>query len=245
MKRKITLFAIVIFISSRLFASNYYWVGGSGNWSDFSNHWATTSGGGTFYNQVPQSTDNVYFDALSFTASGQIVTVDQTIVQCADMTWTGLPTTTPTFYGAFSDTLRIYGSLALSYGMNFNFYGHINMEATTIGKTIMTAGVSLSNSILTFNGIGGWTLQDALTYVFSIYLNNGTLNTNNQTVNTLAFYSTTTSARALNMGSSIFNLANYNGNLWTINPIGMTLNAGTSIINGSLSGTGGNFMEED
>jgi len=36
-------------------------VGGSGNWSDYSNHWATVSGGGTFQSQVPTSNDNVFF----------------------------------------------------------------------------------------------------------------------------------------------------------------------------------------
>jgi gliding motility-associated-like protein len=55
-------------------ASDYYWVGGSGTWSAFSTHWATSSGGSTFYSQIPQSTDNVIFDANSFSTSGQTVT---------------------------------------------------------------------------------------------------------------------------------------------------------------------------
>ncbi|HNR20081.1 MAG TPA: hypothetical protein PKL45_08870, partial [Bacteroidia bacterium] len=33
-------------------AADYYWVGGTGNWSDVS-HWATTSGGSTFHTQPP------------------------------------------------------------------------------------------------------------------------------------------------------------------------------------------------
>ena len=35
----------------------YYWVGGTGNWNDVS-HWATTSGGTTFYTVPPDSSAN-------------------------------------------------------------------------------------------------------------------------------------------------------------------------------------------
>ena len=38
-------------------ANEYYWVGGTGNWSDFASHWATSSGGSSFYLQIPQSGD--------------------------------------------------------------------------------------------------------------------------------------------------------------------------------------------
>ncbi len=80
MKIKTTLLVIAILTSISSNALNYFWVGGSGTWSDFNNHWATTSGGNIFHNQVPQSTDNVYFDVNSFSSSGQTVTIDQTVV---------------------------------------------------------------------------------------------------------------------------------------------------------------------
>ena len=247
MKKRITILVMAILTSIGCNALNYYWVGGSGNWSDFNNHWATTSGGNIFHNQVPQSTDNVFFDALSFTPAMHTVTVDQTIIQCADMTWAGLPTMPPIFNGNSSDTLRIFGSLTLATGMNFNFNGQVSMEAIT-AKTITTSDAIINGS-LTFNGIGGsWTLQDGLRVANVIYLNNGTLNTDNKNVNTSAFYSNTVSARSLYMGSSIFNLSNYNGVVWTINPTGMTLDAGTSTINGIGNGgsfTGGGFIYND
>lgn len=239
MKKTTTLLVMAIFASISCNALNYFWVGGSGSWSDFNNHWATTSGGNIFHSQVPQSTDNVYFDALSFTSATPTVTIDQTIVQCADMDWTGV-FNTPTLLGASSDTLRIYGSLTLSVGINFNFNGQVSMEATT-AKTIASGGSTINGS-LAFNGIGGsWNLSGVLSVTKVIYLNNGTLYTYNQTVNAAAFYSSTTSNRAINMGSSTFNLLNYNGDLWTVNPVGMTLNAGTSTINGTCIGTGGSF----
>ncbi len=179
MKKLITLFALIL-VSINLLAINYYWVGGSGNWSDYNNHWATTSGGigGTFHNQWPQSTDNVFFDANSFTAPGQIVTIDQGITSCADMTWTTLPTVFPILYGDSLKTLRIWGSLTISTVIGFNFNGEVVMEANTIGKTISTGGTPI-NFHWTFNGTGGgWTFQSALMGSSVINLINGNLNTN-------------------------------------------------------------------
>ena len=239
MKIKITLFFAIILSGFNMLGVNYFWVGGSGSWSDFASHWATVSGGSAFYTQVPQSTDNVFFDSQSFTSAGQTLTIDQPFVQCADMTWTGV-TNTPAFYGNSANKLKIYGSLTLSSDMVFNFIGPISFEATTAGQTITTASKILNTS-LTFNGIGGgWTLADQLTTNW-MYLNNGALNTNNQTVNAFAFTSSVSSTRALYMGSSTFNLSFY-GTMWNINPTGMTLNASASTIKGTaVSGGAQNF----
>ena len=75
--------------------ANRYWVGGTGNWSGAA-HWSTASGG-TGGASVPTSADSVYFDANSFTATGQTVTVDTTS-SCLDMDWTGA-LYNPTFAG--------------------------------------------------------------------------------------------------------------------------------------------------
>ena len=53
----------------------YYWVGGSGNWSNYSSHWATSSGGNIFHTTTPSSDDNIFFDSNSFSAANQIVTL--------------------------------------------------------------------------------------------------------------------------------------------------------------------------
>ena len=121
MKRKITLLAFLILASITVNALNYYWVGGTGNWSDYSHHCASTSGGNVFHNQVPQSTDNVFFDANSFSAAGQKATIDQTVVSCANMDWTGV-THNPSLWGDYSSSLEIYGSLTLVANLNLNFF---------------------------------------------------------------------------------------------------------------------------
>jgi hypothetical protein len=61
MKLKFTLLSFILLINIVSKATDYYWVGGTGNWSDYSNHWATSSGGAIFHTQVPTAVDNVFF----------------------------------------------------------------------------------------------------------------------------------------------------------------------------------------
>ena len=62
--------------------ADYYWVGGSGNWQDYSNHWATSSGGNQFYSSPPSNFDNVWFDSNSL-SNGDSIVLDSGIThQC-------------------------------------------------------------------------------------------------------------------------------------------------------------------
>ena len=230
MKKKISLILLLLTaLPGILISSNYYWVGGSGNWSDYSNHWATSSGGNTFYLHLPYPNDNVYFDANSFTSANQTVNIDQTIVNCADMDWAGV-THNPILDGPYTNTLKIYGSLAFDAGMSLNFDGSVSFEATTTGKTITSSGKTF-NLFVNFDGVGGaWTLQDGLS-ANTINLNSGTLTTNNHSVNAYSFNSNTSLTRSLNMGASIFTVNNGTGTpAWDVSSTGMTLNSGTSTI---------------
>lgn len=69
-------------------AANYYWVGGSGNWSDVS-HWATTSGGSVLHTTPPTSNDDVFFDSNSFTTIGvsESVLLDNANQYCRNFTF--------------------------------------------------------------------------------------------------------------------------------------------------------------
>ena len=88
------LFSETVGLSSKTFSiqqestlpPNYYWVGGSGSWSEYAHHWATSSGGANFHSAPPTFLNNVVFDANSFSAAGQPVTVDTT-ASCNNMTW--------------------------------------------------------------------------------------------------------------------------------------------------------------
>ncbi|MFI5220276.1 MAG: hypothetical protein ACHQNT_12395, partial [Bacteroidia bacterium] len=118
---------LLLLVCNKTKASDYYWVGGTGNWSDYANHWATTSGGLIFHIQVPSAFDNVYFDANSFSASGQSLTVDSTNIFCNDMNWTGVLFNPSLAFSGNSSNIKIYGSLTLASNMTFgtaNNYGY-------------------------------------------------------------------------------------------------------------------------
>ncbi|MEO9532692.1 MAG: T9SS type A sorting domain-containing protein [Crocinitomicaceae bacterium] len=68
----ITVFVIFCLFANNARSADYYWVGGQGNWSEFSTHWATTSDGSTFHTSVPTLADDVYFDAFSFSVDDTV-----------------------------------------------------------------------------------------------------------------------------------------------------------------------------
>ncbi len=159
MKKLFLIIIVVLLNSAAAFSANYYWVGGSGNWTDFAAHWVTTSGGTTFHAQAPTLSDNVFFDANSFTVAGQIVTINVNAV-CADMNWTGVLNNPQLARdGTTSRTLSIHGSLTLTAAMNFNFLGAVYFESISTGAVIKSAGQSFKNDVY-FNNVGGWILQD-------------------------------------------------------------------------------------
>ncbi|MBK8111521.1 MAG: hypothetical protein IPK46_14940 [Saprospiraceae bacterium] len=72
MKTRISIFVTIYFLCvAVLSGQNRYWVGGSGTWHDAA-HWSLTSGGAGGAS-VPDSTNDVFFNAQSFSADGQYV----------------------------------------------------------------------------------------------------------------------------------------------------------------------------
>ncbi|PHN05602.1 gliding motility-associated C-terminal domain-containing protein [Flavilitoribacter nigricans] len=201
MMLKTTLSASLAFLlCTSLIAADYYWVGGSGDWSDIS-HWATTSGGSTFHNQAPTSDDNVFFDGNSFNGNGQTVTVNTDIVFCRNMNWTGA-SGNPVFVGSPQQVLSVYGSIILNANMDFNFPGEIRMSSLEPGQSITTNGHQLGKT-LTFEGVGGeWELQDPLNVDSLINLRNGVVRTNGVAITTAYLDLQSPTTATLEMGSS-------------------------------------------
>jgi len=213
-----------------LTSHDYYWIGGTGNWNDGS-HWSSTSGGSAV-GCGPTLVDNVYFDANSFNATGQTVTLNVANPACNSMNWTGV-LYNPTLAGS-SQILNIYGSLTLVTGMTANL-AKVNFEATSTGQTI-TMGSQIMTGDINFNGIGGgWTLQDSLKTdnASFVYLNNGSLNTNNQKVLVGRFISANNNTRSLTLGTSEITLLNGGGwqYIWYISGTGLTFSGASSTIN--------------
>ena len=172
--------AVALFLSVFSHAANYYWVGGSGNWSDFAHHWATSSGGHSFAPGVPGTGDNVYFDSNSFGTPGDTITLN-VAGTCNNMDWTGV-TNKPKMMGA--NQLSIYGSLKLVKGMSM-YCTLISFLSNNKGNTLNFTCDSLSAGSYIFNGSGDWTLKSNLIFsptMGSISIENGTLNTGKDTL---------------------------------------------------------------
>jgi gliding motility-associated-like protein len=191
--------------SQRSTAATYYWVGGSGNWSDI-NHWVTTSGGSVNYTLVPTAFDDVVFDQNSFTATGQVVTINAANYVCRNLSWQNV-NYNPSFTNLSNFGLRIFGSLKLCSAMTFNVTGEISFESSTPHNSIYSAGHAFKNSI-TFNGDGGWDLLDSLDVSgYTIYYKKGHLRTNNQSVQCGSFFSMYVSPRKIELGSSVVRIS--------------------------------------
>src|SRR5690606_13497212 len=114
-----------------------YWVGGSGDWND-SNNWSMTSGG-TGGACVPTVDNDVFFDAYSFTATGDTVSVASGNAYCRNMDWTGA-TNNPIFSKDALLTMEIWGDLVMNPEVTMNsniglqFVGPISTTITTNGS---------------------------------------------------------------------------------------------------------------
>lgn len=223
MKKKV-LIVILLLHPLILLSLDYYWIDGSGYWSDI-NHWATSSGGTILHSQVPTSDDDVYFDNNSFNSTGQVISVNAENAVCRNLDWTGA-LHAPEFKSTNSINLRIFGSLIVIQNMIYNYSGTISFESTSAGNIIMLEGHQLQNNVF-FEGLGGqWTLMDEFSVQGKIYLNTGTLITNDQTVNCVGFYSLQNDPRSIELGNSILTVSN----TWSLGGSNLTFNAGNSVI---------------
>ncbi|MEP1094887.1 MAG: T9SS type A sorting domain-containing protein [Cyclobacteriaceae bacterium] len=221
--RSIVTLSLALFTLTS-FSQDYYWVGGSGDWSDFSTHWATSSGGSTFHTSAPSSTNDVYFDVNSFSVTNQVVTLDDFNADCNSMDWTG-SINFPSIDGN-GNTLNIYGSLTLSPDMTSDLR-FVEFESISTGNTVTTNGTSVgSSAIVRFRGVGGeWTLQDNIVAT-TIDVIGGTFNSGNNNIDVSDFFTSTGSnVRTINLGSSLV----ASERVW-IRGTNQTINAGTSKI---------------
>ncbi|MFP3835109.1 hypothetical protein, partial [Chryseobacterium sp. SIMBA_028] len=106
---KYVLFLFLFLCSVKGFAANYYWVGGSGNWSELI-HWRTSSGGSGIPLVVPGQTDDVFFDGNSgFTATSKTVTVNVP-AKMRNITFSGSSVPPVLNSASIYNILDIYGS---------------------------------------------------------------------------------------------------------------------------------------
>lgn len=233
-------FFILLFVFPNLLISaDYFWIGGSGNWSDI-NHWATTSGGGVIHAVVPLPGDNVFFDANSgFTVGNNTVTID-VIANCHNMTWSGA-LNNPVITGSSSNELRLYGSIELQASMIYSV-SRTNFLSNSPGETIRTNGTLVNGSFRIGDpssaSTGVWTLLDGLTTSSSLNFYSGTFITSNQSVSARDFSSSGNLSRSLTLGTSVM-IMNVGG--WRYTGSNSALSGASS----RLIFTNGSSMEGD
>jgi len=203
-------------------ATGRYWVGGTGNWSDTAN-WSISSGGAGGA-PVPTTSDDVTFDANSFDAASQVVTIDSGTAYCKNMDWTGA-TNSPTIAG--SSWIYIYGDFQVIAAMTWSHSGRIYLNAGG-AHNLTSNGLSIGGELV-FNTAGAtWTLQDALTVHGNwIHFVKGTFDTNDQTLTCKGFYSSFTNTRVLDFGASVVYIS---GTFNCATSTNLTVTAGTSTI---------------
>ena len=211
-----------------------YWIGDAGNWND-TTHWSTTSGGVSGAT-VPTSSDDVYFDANSFTGT-TIVTVNVTSV-CRNLNTSGLDQNI-TIY-AYGVRLSAYGNVVLSSRATFDFQ---NYEAFHLASnntvSLRFNGASFGVSPLYKSGNGTLNLLDKLDlsptngFESTFNVQAGTLNTNNQEITCQHFNILYSSI--VNLGTSIIRVSE---SMYAPST-GCTINAGTSHF--ILDGVGQDF----
>jgi hypothetical protein len=205
-----------------------YWVGGSGNWNDTA-RWAATSGGAGGQT-VPTAADNAYFDDESDTGSAFTVTVN------ASSTCLNLIIGDGVTVDALDQTMTLAGSSALAISgslffpaTNFSrtYSGVITLTGSAATKTINTNGIQLTTTDLIVNSSGSaYDLQSSLDVGNYIYIQAGTLNTNDYTLTGGLARTAQPGTATLNLGASTFNLRRMFVNSG-ITPI--TINPGTSL----------------
>jgi hypothetical protein len=223
--RKFTLLLFVTLFTINVFGADYFWVGNSGNWSDFASHWATSSGGSTFHTQVPTTGDDVFFDANSFTMPLSDVSIDANAL-CKNMNWTGV-INSPNLSGW--STLEVFGSLTFDPNMTITYNGMLVFRSSEIGNTVDFSTISLSLNNIEFKGSGEWSiLSDINSNWLNLSITEGSVNFNNHNYNISGIQSWgMAGTRTINLGSSSVNVQWLGIN----NSANLIFIAGTSTLN--------------
>ncbi len=215
--------------------SDFFWFGGGGNWSDFTNHWSDNSGNSPASPKAnaPTSSDDVFIDSNSGFGEGGTITLDAE-ANCYNFTSNSSHNyiiTEP------ENSLTIYSSGIFESGLTFNLAGP-RFLVTSTGKTITTNGCDLFT--VEFLGVGGGCiLQDDLVITGTFYQQNGTFDANdhNVTANNFYFYADTGYTPTVIMGSGTWEatggggwlVENYSGEYVEIIPETSTVKLSNSI----------------
>lgn len=218
-----------------------YWGGGTGTWDGFTiTNWYTDFARLTPSTRAPSAEDDVIFD-LASNATAYTVTISGNTTVCRNVTIAGPATGNLTLAG--TGTWFIYGNLTLpATGFTRTLTSQIQFWG--IGShTITTNGVALA-SLFSFQGLGTYTLQDALNTSGNLTIN-GVFNTNDKNLTCATITSSVGgNAGTLTLGASTVSATTILANApLTINAgtSNITLSAANASIGGGVNYTGNTF----
>lgn len=177
MKKFSLIFLAIIAFSSHVFADDYYWIGGAGEWNNPA-HWSLSSGG-TPAGSLPKAADNVIFDELSLSDDFSLIRLDSD-VQIHDLKIHS--SKFASFYGS-KVNLTISGELNIQSKAGFYLGGEIrfdNPENDLI--TIHTNDIDFYTDLAFISG--NWAIDGHLKTgrAYSISYHNGSFRSNGHTV---------------------------------------------------------------
>lgn len=222
----------ILFIYSVSYGADYYWVNGSGNWTDAVGHWATTSGGTTMHASTPTISDDVYFDSNSFLSAGQTITIN-TKAYCKNF-FAEDAINNATLLSSL-DSLIIYGSFILNNNININISQPIVFKSSGGSDTIHTLGKTINSDVI-IEGASTFVLTSNLDLSGSLLFKQGVIEVNNFDLTCYNFNGSFNIPKTLTITTGNINL-NGDGNVWNINNTSFTLNQGTSTIYLNYLGT--------
>ncbi len=164
----IPFFLLTLFSFYQQKAAIRYWVGGTGNWTDAANHWASASGGSPASGNLPGSSDDVYFDSNSGTGTATInstVTIANIrfMTSCSaiilDIT-SGTTSVTSTSIGVVlnsgSETFRLSGGTLTITNSLWVYGGTLQLNSGTLNvncnTTTGTEGLTVSGGTMNCAG---------------------------------------------------------------------------------------------
>lgn len=223
--------------ATTLAGRNFFWVGGTGKWTDLS-HWATTSGGGIKHASLPISSDDVFFDAASFANDTDTVYFDRPM-KVRNMDWSSI-TKKASFVSIAApgsskcwNDVNVYGSLRLSPLMKIDV-SSFQFRAPTKSNVVDLAGKTRignsCNGTVLFYGYGGeWTVTSGELYVgnFQVYAGKVIATATTLNADAVEFSTYSNTPAELVLGQSRISTSR-----WTKGS-NVSVSGGTIILNGS------------
>ncbi len=242
-KWKYVFASIFLIISTQSsFADDFYWVGGTGKWSDFNNHWMKESGGDTTQGRIPTFKDNVFFDENSFDTKGQSVQLDIIVAEVKDFDFSGIQDSINIELIPGGRDLTIFGSMKLNELLrsslpNLIVASNTNNSSIDFLGVFMAKTITFSNTqlleIITGNrkickvlektGVGTIILKDSLKISNSIVIENGRFISGGNYIKTSRFLGEGSNTR-INLQNSHIDVNN-----WDMDPI-KSFSSNSSII---------------